>query len=74
MKVFSFFSWSREGALAENEAILGEKIRLLALMEMTFRRDANDRQLTFEDIAKETGLHIEQVELLVIMKYSARIW
>jgi 26S proteasome regulatory subunit N9 len=51
--------------LAENDLILLEKIRLLALMEMTFRRDANDRQLTFADIAKETGLPVEQVELLV---------
>ena len=42
-----------------------EKIRLLGVMEMTFRRDANDRQLTFKDIAAETGLNVDDVELLV---------
>ncbi len=57
--------WTKESALAEQEAILLEKIRLLGVMEMTFRRDANDRQLTFKDIAAETGLNIDDVELLV---------
>lgn len=61
----AFFRWSKEGALAEQEAILLEKIRLLGVMEMTFRRDANDRQLTFKDIAAETGLNVDDVELLV---------
>ena len=51
--------------MVENEAILQEKIRLLGVMEMTFRRSANDRQVTFKDIAKETGLQEENVELLV---------
>jgi len=47
------------------ESIMYEKIRLLCVMEMTFRRDAKDRQLTFEDVAKETGLNVDLVELLV---------
>ena len=34
-------------------------------MEMTFRREAKDRQLTFEDVAKETGLNVDLIELLV---------
>ena len=34
-------------------------------MEMTFRRDAKDRQLTFENVAKETGHGVDLVELLV---------
>ena len=63
--LFTFVRWSKEGALAEQEAILLEKIRLLGVMEMTFRRDANDRQLTFKDIAAETGLNVDDVELLV---------
>jgi hypothetical protein len=51
--------------LAANEPILFEKIRLLSLMEMTFRREAKDRQLSFADIAKETELPVDQVEILV---------
>lgn len=33
---------------------------------MTFRRSANERQLTFEDIAKVTKLPVDQVELYVM--------
>ena len=66
MKWFNFFSrWSREESLASNLPILYEKVRLLCVMEMTFQRDAKDRQLTFEDVAKETGLAVDLVELLV---------
>jgi 26S proteasome regulatory subunit N9 len=65
IKIFPLNRWSKESALVENEPILQEKIRLLGVMEMTFRRDANDRQVTFKDIANETGLPEENVELLV---------
>lgn len=59
------YRWSREDSLASSEPILYEKIRLLCVMEMTFRREAKDRQLTFEDVAKETGLNVDLIELLV---------
>ena len=39
-------------------------------MEMTFRRDANDRQLTFADIAHQAGLSEDKVELLVMKALS----
>ena len=39
-------------------------------MEMTFRRDANDRQITFGDVAQQTGLNEEKVELLVMKALS----
>ena len=59
------YRWSREDSLASSEPILYEKIRLLCVMEMTFRRDTKDRQLTFENVAKETGHGVDLVELLV---------
>ena len=37
---------------------------------MTFKRKAFDRQLTFEEIAEETGLTIDHVELMVMKALS----
>lgn len=37
---------------------------------MTFKRPANDRLLTFEEISKETGLAIDEVELLVMKAFA----
>jgi 26S proteasome regulatory subunit N9 len=37
---------------------------------MTFKRPSTDRQLTFEEIARETQLPIDQVEFLVMKALS----
>lgn len=37
---------------------------------MTFKRPSNDRQLTFAEIAKETKLPINEIELLVMKALS----
>lgn len=58
--------WQGQQDLVANEITLYEKICLLALMEMTFQRSATDRSLTFTDIAKQTGLQEDKVELLVM--------
>ena len=58
--------WEIQHDLVANEKIMYEKICLLALMEMTFQRSATDRSLTFKDIAKQTGLEEDRVELLVM--------
>merc|ERR1712141_156388 len=47
--------WTKQADLNGNQEILFEKLCLLVLMEMTFRRDANDRQITFGDVAQNTG-------------------
>ncbi|KFP44983.1 26S proteasome non-ATPase regulatory subunit 13, partial [Chlamydotis macqueenii] len=56
--------------LAANEALLLQKIQLLCLMEMTFTRPANHRQLTFEEIAKSAKVTVNEVELLVMKALS----
>lgn len=33
---------------------------------MTFKRPSHDRQLTFEEISKETRLPINEIEILVM--------
>ena len=62
--------WQQQPDLKGNQEILYEKLCLLVLMEMTFRRDANDRQLTFADIAHQAGLSEDKVELLVMKALS----
>ncbi|KAE8607030.1 hypothetical protein XENTR_v10010976 [Xenopus tropicalis] len=56
--------------LAANEPLLLKKIQLLCLMEMTFTRPANHRQLTFEEIAKSAQVTVNDVELLVMKALS----
>lgn len=62
--------WSTQPDLLTKENQLREKIRLLCLMEMTFQRKAYDRQLTFVEIARETGLPMNQVEVMVMRALS----
>lgn len=57
--------WSVEPLLVAHESLLMEKIRLLCVMDMTFRRAANHRQITFEEIAQSTGLNQNEIECLV---------
>ncbi|XP_012279096.1 26S proteasome non-ATPase regulatory subunit 13 [Orussus abietinus] len=58
--------WNKVADLAAQELKLRQKISLLCLMEMTFKRQANNRQLTFAEISQETHLPIGEVELLVM--------
>ncbi|KAL0274678.1 UNVERIFIED_CONTAM: hypothetical protein PYX00_002748 [Menopon gallinae] len=58
--------WSSIPDLAAEERRLRQKISLLCLMEMTFKRSSNNRQLTFEEIAAEAKLPVNEVELLVM--------
>ena len=39
-------------------------------MEMTFRREATQRHIAFTEIAKETTLPLDQVELLIMKALS----
>ncbi len=54
-----------EPLLIAHESLLMEKIRLLCVMDMTFRRAANHRQISFEEIAQSTGLNQNEIECLV---------
>lgn len=58
--------WSKVADLVAQELKLRQKISLLCLMEMTFKRQANNRQLTFAEISQETRLPLGEVELLVM--------
>ncbi|RZF34569.1 hypothetical protein LSTR_LSTR006954 [Laodelphax striatellus] len=58
--------WETIPDLKAHNLKLKQKIYLLCLMEMTFKRQANDRLLTFAEISNETGLPLDEVELLVM--------
>merc|ERR1712018_939072 len=62
--------WTKQPDLNSNQEVLYEKLCLLVLMEMTFRRDANDRSITFNEISEQTGLKVDKVELLVMKALS----
>jgi len=54
--------------LREKESTLVEKINILALMELIFKQSATEsgRRIAFTDIAKETGVNLDDVETLAI--------
>uniref|UniRef100_R4G4S9 26S proteasome non-ATPase regulatory subunit 13 n=1 Tax=Rhodnius prolixus TaxID=13249 RepID=R4G4S9_RHOPR len=58
--------WREVPDLVAHEIKLRQKISLLCLMEMTFKRASNKRELTFVEIAKATRLPMDEVELLVM--------
>ncbi|XP_023029955.2 regulatory particle non-ATPase 9 [Leptinotarsa decemlineata] len=62
--------WGAIADLAAQELFLRQKISLLCLMEMTFKRPSYNRQLTFAEIARETKLPINEIELLVMKALS----
>ncbi|XP_077999881.1 26S proteasome non-ATPase regulatory subunit 13-like [Glandiceps talaboti] len=62
--------WNQQPDLATSEIALRQKISLLCLMEMTFTRPANHRNLSFDEIAKEARLPVNEVEHLVMKALS----
>jgi len=62
--------WGAQADLNANENLLFEKVCLLCLMEMTFRREATERQIAFKEIAEATSLPVNQVELLLMKALS----
>jgi len=65
--------WANQPDLASHEIDMRKKISLLCLMEMTFKRPATNRQLTFQEIADETRLPLNEVELLVMRALSLNL-
>lgn len=58
--------WSKIPDLAARETQLRQKISLLCLMEMTFKRPSDHRSIKFEEIATETKLPLKEVEILIM--------
>lgn len=56
--------------LQSSVALLGQKIRLMALIELVFQLPPNQRTLTFDTIARATRIPSNEVELLIMRALS----
>ncbi|KAG6833216.1 hypothetical protein H0H87_010279 [Tephrocybe sp. NHM501043] len=63
----------QEPILQENYAFLRQKICLMALIESVFKRNADNRTMTFQTIAEETRLPVDEVEHLVMKALSLKL-
>ena len=63
-------SWTQQSDLKAAEVKIRQKICLLCLMEMAFQRPANNKQLTFAQVAEKTKLPEDEIELLVMRALS----
>ncbi|OAX34906.1 hypothetical protein K503DRAFT_411159 [Rhizopogon vinicolor AM-OR11-026] len=63
----------QEPILEENYPFLRQKICLMALIESVFKRNANDRTMSFQTIAEETRLPVDEVEHLVMKALSLKL-
>ncbi|XP_053490809.1 26S proteasome non-ATPase regulatory subunit 13-like isoform X2 [Ictalurus furcatus] len=52
-------AWGQQPDLAAHEVKLMQKIQLLCVMEMTFTRPTNNRQLSFQEIAQRAQIPVE---------------
>lgn len=62
--------WAKQPDLQANETALMQKITLLCLMELSFKKRSADRSFPFELISQETRLPVNEVELLVMKALS----
>jgi len=63
----------QEPILQENYAFLRQKICLMALIESVFKRSADNRTMSFQTIAEETRLPLDEVEHLVMKALSLKL-
>jgi len=59
--------------LVRNAPFLNQKIRVMALMEMVFRRASDDRTFTFEEMKQTCQLPINEVEFLIMKAFSLQV-
>jgi 26S proteasome regulatory subunit N9 len=64
---------TEQHALTANEGLLTQKISILALMELAFKRPSDQRTVPFPDIAKATKLPVKEVEPLVMKALSLKL-
>lgn len=57
-------------ALVSSKAFLEQKIRVMALIELVFTKDAHSRTISFAEIAKTCESPLDQVELLLMKGFS----
>lgn len=56
-----------------SQTLLRQKLSIAALIELIFRRKADERLIAFTDIAAGTGVPLNEVELLLIKALSLKL-
>jgi len=64
---------SSTAVLVNNAKTLNQKIRIMALIEMLFKRPSENRSVPFKDIADTCLIPLEEVELLLIKAFSLKV-
>ncbi|PKI83259.1 26S proteasome regulatory subunit [Malassezia vespertilionis] len=64
---------AQEPILESNLAFLRQKICLMALIENVFRRSPDDRTLSFDTVARETHIPVDEVEHLIMKALSLHL-
>jgi len=59
-----------EATLKKSEEFLMEKIKIMAMIEMVFSKDANSRTISFEEIASTCDCELAYVERLLMKCFS----
>lgn len=65
--------FNAQPALVNNRALLNQKLAILSLMELVFKRPSEDRTIGFQAIAEATKLPLHEVELLVMKALSLKL-
>ena len=61
---------NKEATLVSNEKQLREKISLLALIDLVFKRETNNRTFSFAEVAAATHVPVTDVEFLIMRGLS----
>lgn len=64
---------SQQPALTANQNLLTQKISILALMELAFKRPSDQRTIPFKDVAVASKLPINEVEHLIMKALSLKL-
>jgi len=64
---------SQQPALTANQTLLTQKISVLALMELAFKRPSDQRTIPFQDVATASKLPLEEVEHLIMKALSLKL-
>eukprot|EP01111_Echinosteliopsis_oligospora_P002506 TRINITY_DN1374_c0_g1_i1.p1 TRINITY_DN1374_c0_g1~~TRINITY_DN1374_c0_g1_i1.p1 ORF type:complete len:382 (+),score=110.59 TRINITY_DN1374_c0_g1_i1:84-1229(+) len=64
---------SQQAPLTANQGILTQKISILALMELAFKRPSDQRTISFSSVADASKLSIHEVEHLIMKGLSLKL-
>ncbi|PAA79510.1 hypothetical protein BOX15_Mlig007595g3 [Macrostomum lignano] len=62
--------WSGQPDLAKQEQFLKQKVTLMCLIELAFKRPTTQRQISFAEISQATMVPVEEVEYLLMRALS----